>query len=154
MCPDVPAKCPRPDLRPPSHVALALLVLMTFPPISVLQHVAEANRQSEGAGLVEKGPAKLDERLGPGQRRRGTETEEEIVTGFCPVVAQMDEGDAAAGVEPAPLTQAERRITVGLPAGGPVLREKEIGAGPELQVLSHRDAKLSAQAPGVVLEIA
>jgi hypothetical protein len=104
--------------------------------------------------VVEEGPAKLDERLVPGQRRCGTQTEEKIVTGFCPAVAQVDEGDAAAAVESAALPQADGRVAVGLPAGGAMLGKEEIGARTELQVAAHRDAQLAAQAPGVVLEIA
>src|SRR6185295_8319489 len=81
-----------------------------------------------------------------------TGPEEYVVPGFGVSPIQVHEGDSSSGIERLP--EANGSIAVQLPAGLSMFGEKEIAAGTQLQVASHLHLYLSADAPGMVFEVA
>src|SRR6476469_1264876 len=89
-----------------------------------LQAVGEAGREAERTGVVDEGPAKLEKRLEPLEWGRGAEAEEQVIARLGVAAARVAEGDAAARVQPAALTDVDGRVAVELPAGVAVLGEE------------------------------
>ena len=65
----------------------------------------------------------------------------------------MHQGDPAAAIEPAALSEPDRGVAVELPSHAVVAGEEEIAARPQLQVASDWRGELCSHAPGLVLEI-